>query len=132
DQSEEEGIAGVEQVYRKRRFGRSRDRYEAVLYGDVCFQSGAAHPGVDYLSLEDLQSARTDSQADRFRLASGTGSQSQVWPGADVQLRGDPTLSRVIRATPGETAQLSCTFRELLFFRRLSNRVFPVRLVRSG
>ena len=93
---EEEDAGRGEQVHREGGAGGRRPRCEAVVHGDVRLEPGAAHPGLDHLSLEGLPSEGADREADRFGLAGRGGSRGPVRPGADVQLPGNPTLSRMI------------------------------------
>lgn len=45
-----------------------------------------------HVSLEGFPGAKHDGEVDRFRLAGGARAGSWFWPGADLQLFGDPAL----------------------------------------
>src|SRR5262249_27341640 len=66
--------------------GGGRGRCEAVLYGDVCLEPGAAHPRLDHLSLEGVSGEGDHGEGGGVGLARRPGSNRPLWPGADVQL----------------------------------------------
>ena len=83
----------------------------------------AADSGLDHLPLEGLPRQSAHRQADRLRLAQRPKAPA-VRPGADVQLPGDPAVSRIIGTKRLQTASWRVV--HALQLGRPSMRAYPL------